>query len=157
MIVYLKNDVNDTYFSEFIQGINKIMYVERFCKLPHESMVVFFLQKSSLQVGSEYKHTLSLSLILYQFKEEWVSSLLPKVGLRTNNGPWELVRNAGSWVPFQICRIGIYILTRSAKTLVYLRIKLDVPFPVLAFSPCLFELDKSHFIGSHIHVQIMYI
>lgn len=40
---YLKTDGNDTYLLEFIQGINKITYVERFCKLPHKSLVFFSL------------------------------------------------------------------------------------------------------------------
>lgn len=44
MIFYLKNYDNDTYFLEFRQGINKTICMERFCKLPHKSMVFFSLE-----------------------------------------------------------------------------------------------------------------
>lgn len=69
IIFYMKNDDDDTYFLEFMKGRNKIMYIERFCKLAYKSMVYFSLD-SSLQVASQYKYTLSLWLVLYHSKEE---------------------------------------------------------------------------------------
>lgn len=45
IIFYLRNKDDDTCFLEFVRGINKIMYIERVCKLPHKS---FFF--SSLEI-----------------------------------------------------------------------------------------------------------
>lgn len=45
IIFYLRNKDDDTYFLEFVRGINKVMYIERFCKFPHKSFF-FFLSRN---------------------------------------------------------------------------------------------------------------
>ena len=41
IIFYLRNKNDGTYFLEFVRGINK-NNVERFCELPHKSVLFFF-------------------------------------------------------------------------------------------------------------------
>lgn len=45
IIFYLRNKNDGTYFLEFVRGINK-NNVERFCELPHKSVLFFFFPRN---------------------------------------------------------------------------------------------------------------